>query len=267
MARLSRKTPNTDYIPVDRIRVDPAYQRDIKLTWVKYLGDNWDERAIGLICVSERADSYYYVLDGHHRVEAARRLEIEFLPAEVWQGLTEPEEAEMFLQRNNDLTVRRVDKFLASVTAGRADQCEIIKIVEDSGWVISDDDYDGHIRAVAALERVYGASDNPDKERRPEVLRTTLEVVRRAWGLDQDGVAGFLIDGLGRFLIRYWEQVDVDRLIRKLSKYEGGPTALVGRSKELRAFIRTTVPNCVAEMIVETYNIGLRTNKLPAWRT
>lgn len=267
MARLARKTPNTDYIPVDRIRVDPAYQRDIKPTWVSYLAESWDDRAVGLICVSERIDGYFYVLDGHHRVEAARRLDIEFIPAEVWLRLTPSEEAEMFLQRNNDLNVRRVDKFLAAVTAGRSDQCEIIKIVEDAGWVISDSDNDGQIRAVAALERIYGASTDLDKQRRPEALRTTLEVVRRAWGFDQDGVAGFLLDGLGRFLIRYWEQVDIDRLIRKLSKYEGGPTALVGRSKELRAFIRTTVPNCVAEMLVETYNVGLRTNKLPGWRS
>jgi len=267
MARLPHTNPTNDYIPVSKIRVDLVYQRDTNPRWVRELVETWDENSVGIICVSLRKDGFYYVLDGQHRVEAAKELGIDLLPAEIWTRLAASDEARMFGGRNNTRTVRKMDRFLAAVEAGSPDQCEIVKIAYASEWEINDDpQMDGAIRAVAALERVYGASSDPTKVRRPDDLRSTLETVRRAWGSDKDGVAGFLIDGLGRFFIRYGDQVDGDLLIRKLSKYDGGPLALVGRSKELRGFVRTTVPNCVAELIVETYNRGLRTKKLAAWR-
>ena len=268
MARLTQRTnPTNDYIPVSKIRVDHIYQRDTTPRWVQELVANWDRNSIGMICVSIRKDGIYYVLDGQHRVEAARELDVDLLPAEIWHNLAVSDEARMFVQRNNTRGIRRIDKFLAAVESGSPDQCNILKIAHAAGWEISDtQSQDGAIRAVVALERVYGASSNRTKDRRPDELRSTLETVRRAWGLDKDGVAGYLLDGLGRFLIRYGDQIDRDILVRKLSKYHGGPTALIGRSKELQSFVRTTVPNCVAELIVETYNRGLRTKKLAAWR-
>ena len=268
MPRLTRSNPTNDYISVVKIRTDPTYQRDANPRWVERLATGWDRNSIGMICVSVREDGLYYVIDGQHRVEAARTLDVDLLPAEIWHRLTISEEARMFVQRNTTRGVKRVTMFLSSVEAGTPDQCEILKIVHAAGWEVNDNaNNDGTIRAVGVLERIYGVSTNGTKDRRPNELRTTLETVKRAWGADQDAVAGFLLDGLGRFFIRYGDQIDGDLLVRKLSKYDGGPRALVGRSKELRGFVRSTVPNCVAELVVETYNRGLRTKKLAAWRT
>ena len=269
MVRLAqRPNPTNDYILVSKIRVDHTYQRGITPRWVQELVANWNETSAGIICVSLRKDGFYYVIDGQHRYAAAKELDIDLLPAEIWHRLVVPEEARMFVERNNTRGIRKIDKFLAAIKSGSPDQCEILKIAHAAGWEINDNQkQDGAIRAVAALERVYGASSDQTKTRRPDDLRSTLETVRRAWGLDKDGVSGYLLDGLGRFFIRYGDQIDGDILIRKLSKYAGGPLALVGRSRELQSFVRSTVPNCVAELIVETYNRGLRTNKLATWRT
>ncbi len=268
MVRLAQRTnPTNDYILVSKIRIDPTYQRDTVPRWVNRLVANWDRYSIGMICVSLRDDGFYYVLDGQHRFAAAVELGIDLLPAEIWHRLAIPDEARIFVARNDTRPVRLIDKFLASVKGGEPDQCEILKIVHAAGWEINRDTRDGNVRAVGVLERIYGASPDDTKERRPDHLRSTLETVRRAWGLDQDGVAGFLLDGLGRVFIRYDDQINGDQLVRKLSKYDGGPTALVGRSKTLRGMVRSTVPSCVAELIVETYNRGLRTKKLAAWRS
>ncbi len=267
MVRLTQRTnPTNDYILVSRIRVDPTYQRDTVPGWVDRLVANWNRNSIGMICVSLRDDGFYYVLDGQHRFAAAVELDIDLLPAEIWHKITVSEEARMFVARNDTRYVKRVDKFLASVEGGEPDQCEILKIVHAAGWEVNRGSHDGTVRAVAVLERIYGASLNGTKERRPDHLRSTLETVRRAWGLNQDGVAGSLLDGLGRVFIRYDDQINNDQLVRKLSKFGGGPTALVGESKLLRGFIHSSIPNCVAELIVETYNRGLRTKKLAAWR-
>ncbi len=268
MPRLTRSNPTNDYILVTKIRTDPAYQRETNPRWVERLATGWHRNGMGTICVSLREDGLYYVIDGQHRVEAARTLDVDLIPADIWHNLDVSDEARMFVERNTTLGVKRIDRFLASVKAGTPDQCDILKIVHAAGWEVSDNaNNDGNIRAVGVLERIYGVSANGTKDRRPNELRTTLETVKRAWGADQDAVAGFLLDGLGRFFIRYGDQIDGDLLVRKLSKYDGGPRALVGRSKELRGFVRSTVPNCVAELIVEIYNRGLRTTKLAMWRT
>lgn len=268
MARLARQpNPTYDYVDVDQIRVDPKYQREETPGWITWLAEHWKDSAVGVLTVSRRADGLYYVIDGQHRLAAARRTGRHLVPCEIWANLSDSEEADKFLDLNTTRNVRAIDRFRAAVEAGHPDQCEIQKIVHDAGWHISDESHDAAIRAVAALEEVYGASKNPDKERHPDTLTLTLHVVTKAWGFDRDATAGFLLQGLGRFLHRYNELVDVDVLIRKLAKYDGGPLALVGRSKELRALVRTTVPNCVAEMLVEVYNVGLRTTRLPAWRS
>lgn len=265
--RSIHKNPTFEKVPVRLIKVDPAYQRELKNSHVFRLADNWEGRKAGAIAVSLRPDGFYYAFDGQHRLAAAKERGIEELWCEVWRNLVPSDEAGLFFARNDDLNVRAFDKFRALVEAGDPDRCEIAKIVHDTGWALGDNDQDGQIRAVSALERVYGVSRNSDAERHPDRLRTTLEVIHRAWGYDQDGVAGFLLDGLGKVIGRYGDQLDHEMLIRKLSKYPGGPTALVGRSKELRAFINTTVPNCVAELIVETYNKGLRRTQITGWRS
>lgn len=260
-----KSNPVHDYIPVSKLRVDPAYQRGLKAPHVKRLADGWDENAVGLLCVSLRSDGLYYIIDGQHRHAGGLTVGVEYLPCEVWHGLTPSEEAAMFIERNATLNVRAFDKFRAAVEAGKPDQCEIQKVVESAGWILAEDQGDRKIRAVASLERVYGAG-REDEPRHPERLRTTLEVLHRAWGYDQDAASGHLIDGLGRVVGRYGDELDHEVLIRKLAKYPGGPLALVGRAKELRAFINTTVPNCVAELIVETYNRGLRSSQVTGWR-
>lgn len=70
MARVPRN-PTTDYISVGSIAIDPLYQRAVESRWVRHLADNWDDNAVGLICVSLRADGLHYVIDGQHRHAAA----------------------------------------------------------------------------------------------------------------------------------------------------------------------------------------------------
>jgi hypothetical protein len=261
-----KANPVHDYIDIGLLELDRAYQRILNSSWVKGLVETWDDGALGMLCVSLRADGKYYIIDGQHRFFAALALGVEFLPCEIWTGLLPSDEARMFVERNTRRTVPAFAKFRAAVEAGAPDQCEIQKIVEAAGWRLAEEGGDGKIRAVAALERAYGANGK-DEVRHPDRLRTTLEILHRAWGYDRDAVAGHLVDGLWRVVGRYGDELDHDTLIRKLAKYSGGPLALIGRAKELRSFINTSVPNAVAEIVVEAYNRGLRTTQLPGWRS
>lgn len=261
--------PSLETVAVSDMRFIPGNRDIFERNLTKFRP--WNDRAAGVVELSLRDDGYYWILDGQHRIhEAAINAAPTEMLAKVWRKLSHAEEADVWLTLNRDRTAfKATEKFRAAIIAQHADQLSILRIAEELGYKIGDDQGDGIIRAVSALEWVYGAGRAAHLPRRPGTLESTLGVLSRAWGYDQDAVAGELIRGLGAFIVRYEGQIDIPDLTHKLSKYSGGPLALVGRAKHLRAAIGATVPNCVAEAIVETYNKGRRSanTRLPGWRS
>lgn len=58
----------------EAVRVDHGYSRELDGAWVQELVDNFDERLLGTVVVNRRDADSLYIVDGQHRVEAARRL-------------------------------------------------------------------------------------------------------------------------------------------------------------------------------------------------
>lgn len=88
-------------ISVDDLTVDMGYQRKIK-SKIKKMTNNWNYQLCDVIIVSYR-DGKFYVVDGQHRLEAARRQTIDprkKLVCQVIQGLTREEEAARFIALN-----------------------------------------------------------------------------------------------------------------------------------------------------------------------
>lgn len=99
--------------------VDKAYQRNESPKLVKAIAKNWKWTAAGVITVNKR-DGVYNVIDGQHRVLAAKELaEVTHLPCIIHDGLTIEQEAETFLDvnvgRNN---MSALDKFRAATVKG-----------------------------------------------------------------------------------------------------------------------------------------------------
>ena len=51
-------------------------------------------------------------------------------------------------------------------------------------------------------------------------------------------------------------------MIKKLAKYPGGASALLGDAKGIHERRHISVARCVAEQVIETYNSGRRSGKL-----
>ena len=99
--------------------VDKAYQRNESPKLVKSIAKNWKWTAAGVITVNKR-DGVYNVIDGQHRVLAAKEIaNITHLPCIIHDGLTIEQEAETFLDvnvgRNN---MSALDKFRAATVKG-----------------------------------------------------------------------------------------------------------------------------------------------------
>ncbi len=101
------------------LTIEPDYQRSASKKLISDIAHEWDSSAVGAITVNVR-NNVYYVIDGQHRVEAAKmRPEVTHLPCIVHTGKTKAEEARILRIMNSNIKIMNsVDKFRASVEEG-----------------------------------------------------------------------------------------------------------------------------------------------------
>lgn len=81
--------------------IDTSYQRDVSKERINKIASRWSWGACGALIVSERPDRSLFVVDGHHRLEAAHlRSDIDELPCIVFKYGTLTEEALAFFRAN-----------------------------------------------------------------------------------------------------------------------------------------------------------------------
>ena len=189
------------------------------------------------------------------------------MPCDVRYGLTQAQEAGLFVKLNNSAKPHYYHRFLRRVTAGDPVATTVRAIAAEAGFQISDQRADGHINAVAAMERIYlGSGSARATGPHPEVLAGTLHVLSAAFGHTADAVNGQLIEGVGLLLTHYGPALDRNNLICRLSKIGGGANGLLARAKGIRDLKNTTVPRCVATVCIDVYNHSKRSRRLDDWK-
>jgi hypothetical protein len=254
------RNPKVENVAVSTLIIDPRVQRPLDKRRVSKIAAELNMDALGVITVSRRDNGDNAVIDGQHRVEALREAGHGGGTAacRVFADLTLPEEADMFRLLNNTAKPGYLDLFRVRVIQGDEDAVMITLMLEQYGWKVAQAGDAGCLSAIQAFERVYRAS--------PAAAEKTIATITRAWGHDRNGVDGRLLDGLGLVYARYGEAINVSELTDRLSKYAGGPGALLGKSRGLSDLIGVTVGKAVAEVVVELYNRLRKTKGLPAWR-
>lgn len=255
------------WLPLAELNIDAQAQRSLRVAWVKGHVSDFDPEQIGYIVCNKRASGKVYVIDGQHRVELLREVGWgdQSVQCECFDGLTQAQEAELFLARNDRITVQTYDKFRVAVTAGDLTCCDIDRIVRAQGLSISDQKKDGGVMAVAGLQRVYlGAGIGASKDG-PAALARTLKTVQRAWGRQASSFQGKVIEGLGMVQLRYNGKLDQEALAEKLAPFPGGAPGLLGKAKAIQDMRGRPLHQCVAAVIVDTYNRGRRSDKVEDW--
>lgn len=255
------RTARLRWIPLLQVKVNPMAQRELKPARVDKLANEFDPEQFGSPTVNHR-DEAYFVIDGQHRIEAFKLWlgeggwEDQQVQCWTYDGLTEDEEAEVFLKLNDTLAVNAMSKFRVGVHAGRPAECEVDRIVRTQGLRVSTDRSDGAISAVNTLMRVYQRAD-------PETLARTLKVIKLAYG--DPGLEAVVIDGMGLFCHRYNGDIEDARLVKRLSSAMGGVNALLGKAEKLRKDTGSPKAHCVAAAAVDIYNAGRGGKKLHSW--
>lgn len=233
---------------------------------VQEMCEAFNPSGVNVITVSQRSNGELFILDGRHRVAAARLAGYTgSVETKIWTGLTRAQEADLFRLLNNSKTVSAISMFLAAVIVGDAAQVEMTAIVERHGWKIGLNSDDGYIRAVQALERLYmgAAIGNKKAGPYPELAERTVLTITEAWEWDRKSVDAAMLLGVGQLYARFGREVDDVKLVAEMRGTR--PGTLLGKARALRDVQGGTVPAALAKVLVGMHNRKRRTNLLPEW--
>lgn len=212
--------PSIEWCPLSRLLIDEDYQRSldhpISEKLIRTIAETWDWRLCGPLTVSKRADDNLYVIDGQHRLAAARiRNDIPHLPVLISRFESVKEEARLFVAIN---TARRqptqLDKFHAKLIIGDEEAIEINDIVSSVGLKVGRSPYkihDGEICCVAVLSRCL-------KQYGRTFLSAALVNMAEAWPGDAMRSANELVPGLCYLLHNADREFDPDLMLETLKR-------------------------------------------------
>lgn len=245
------------WVAADDLQVNPVAQREFRATWARQILANFDIDKFQVPHVNKRADGTLNIMEGQHSVWAYRHYFGEGQKVQVWlyDGLTEQEEAEFFLSLNNKKAIDGMAKFKAAVTAGRADECDIDRIVRANGCTVGSSKSDTSISAIGALTTIYGQHGGA-------ILGKTLRTIAGAFA--EGGYERPVLLGIAMVYARYPE-LDDERLIAKLAAIRNGWKGLIQKTSLIKEAMGVTQPEAAAAAVVDFYNAGRGGKKLPPW--
>jgi len=216
--------PAPQFIAVETLLVDDTYQRSIEggssQKLIVKIAENWDWRLCLPLLVSRR-DGRLYVIDGQHRLEAARlRGDIPHMPVVVFDFDDPKAEAELFVQANRiRRQMSKLDDHHAAVVAGDPKAMAVNEVVTSAGLTV------GRIQAwqywkpgevvfVTAIQRALHSQGKP-------AVQQALQIIARAFdGLVLVGV-GAIFEALCSFIQQREKQgspIDAQMVERVLSE-------------------------------------------------
>jgi len=240
-------------IEVNKLTINPIYQRLLTKSY-KDITKNFNEKKLGEITLSYR-DFKFYIIDGHNRAEACKKIGIKKIDSVIYFGLTLEEEAELFVALNTNTSVKRNDKFKAKLVYKDAQSIAINDIAIKNNFKISNETHksiDNCIRAVEALEFAYKLDNGI-------TLDLTLKTIFEAWNGQKESVHQRIIRPMAMFLNKYPE-IDIDELKTKLINYD--PSVISRRGTEITRLLGGGTYENSARAILNIYNSSKRKNKL-----
>lgn len=149
-----------------KINIDTSYQRNISDSRVLAIAKNWQWEAFGRLLVGNRSDGSLFIVDGQHRLLAARkRSDIKDLPCVVFNSRGSGHEADVFLVTNTSRgPMSALQKFKALLIIGDPVAIGIKDAADSLGLIIP--------------EKSGGKRNNPLGK---ETSLSCIETLMNAW--------------------------------------------------------------------------------------
>jgi hypothetical protein len=250
-AIISRQT-DFEAVPLNRLHIDREYQRHLNLKQVAEMAARWDIALCDTIKVSKRADGTLWVIDGQHRVEAAKKAGEREIFAQVLTGLTPQQEADIFygstVYRRG---LRPLDKWRASLRAEHPNTVEINEIVNSLGGAVNrKESQSAGINAVGMLWKIYEYGG-------AHILQSSLSLLRDAWPMYQLGgitTEAPMMAGAA-FIVGLYDPDELDRrrMVNKLASV--GPESIRIRGRSYQSLGKKVDGSFYLSML-DAYNKG-----------
>ena len=204
-----------------------------------------------------------WLIDGAHRLSALLATGNGDLLVPVMEATVQGDarESDLFLKLNDRTLYQPIERFRNAVQARRFPEINIYTILRHHGWHVANVATEGALQCPEALISAYRLDDGKS-------LAEALDLLTETWGYARRSGEGHVIMGLALVCKRYGPKAfDRHALGRKLAKYPGGAAGLVGAARGLRSIRNnTSVAKCVAELVVDEYNKGRTSGRLPDWK-
>lgn len=131
--------PSLENCRIGDLRIDPSYQRSTEngssLTLIRKIAMYWDWALFQPLAVARRDDGSLFVIDGQHRLEAARlRRDLYDIPCVVTASACVADEAASFVAMNAQRrALGALDLFKAACAAGDSTTRDVMKLIEAAG--------------------------------------------------------------------------------------------------------------------------------------
>lgn len=131
--------PNLEFRRISELRIDPSYQREVEngasQSLIRRIAMFWDWSLCQPLAVARRADGSLMVVDGQHRLAAARlRNDIDDLPCVVTAYSSAGDEAAAFVALNQQRRpLGAIDLFKAALAAEDETASAVAKLLAQAG--------------------------------------------------------------------------------------------------------------------------------------
>lgn len=135
--------PVLQFVQPVQLKIDDKYQRSLDTgpskTLIRKIAQFWNWDLCQPLVVARRDGGELFVIDGQHRLEAARmRGDIQQLPCVVVQYANRADEAASFVHLNQQRRpLTKLDIFKAAVASEDPEACAILKAIEDAGLSVA----------------------------------------------------------------------------------------------------------------------------------
>jgi hypothetical protein len=215
--------PSLEFRRLRELQIDPSYQRTIEAaasqTLIRRIAMFWDWALCQPLAVAKRDDGALMVVDGQHRLAAARmRGDIDDLPCVVTAYGGAGDEAAAFVALNQQRRpLNKLDLFKAALAAEDNDARAIAEIMTMAGLRLA-----GHTNHTAwkpdMVANIAGIQDCYRSHGR-EVTLAALSALQRGFAGQVLRYAGTIFPGIYGFIAeerRIEGRVDLDRLFAAL---------------------------------------------------
>ena len=192
--------PTLEWIAVERIGVDPGYQRDAtsnaSTSLIRKIARAWDWRLCLPLSLSRRGDGTLWVVDGQHRLGGAKlRGDIPHLPCVVTSFTSYTDEGSAFVALNRERrALSSMDLFRAAIAAGEEQSVQMMDAITSAGLTLAfacsfSEWKPGMIACIYNIQLAW-------RQRGEDVVRNALVALAEAFEGKLLRQAGMLLDGL-----------------------------------------------------------------------